>query len=407
MAARDTTVGERGAGKPLPSSPRGRKATRESAAPDVQVFLATLALAAIGLVMVFSASFAKASAFDYTNHDGTYFVKRQGAFLLVGLAAMVVAYRISLRGLRKSAYLWLGVAGALLVGVLIVGVEVHGARRWFDLRLFHFQPSELAKLVVVIAAARFFADRPGQMGRLRAILAPTVMAAAVGLLIVLEHDLGTAVGLVFGLMVLFNLGGARARDLALIGAVGAAAAAVCILMEPYRLERVLSWLNPDEAALGGAYQMSHSKIALGSGGLFGRGLCESRQKYFYLPAASTDCILAILGEEMGFIGCAAVLALFGWIAYRGMTIAHRSGDAFASLLAAGITAMLVIQVALNVAVVTGIIPTTGVPLPLISYGGSGMVFALAGIGLIMNVSRQRAPAPQARAAPRRRTILEM
>lgn len=384
-----------------------RRAPRERAGPDAQVFVATLTLAAIGLVMVFSASFAKAAAFDYTRHDSTFFMKRQAVSLILGMAAMLLAYRLPLRRLRNSAYTWLAVTVLLLMAVLVVGVEVHGARRWFDLKLFRFQPSELAKLAVVIAAARYFADRHGRMGTLRAILAPTAMAGAVALLIVLEHDLGTAVALVFGLMAVFSLGGARLRDLAIVGAVGAGAAVLFILIEPYRLQRIISWLSPRNAALGGAYQMNHSQIALGSGGLFGCGLGESRQKYFYLPAASTDCIFAILGEELGFIGCIGVLALFAWLGYRGMTIAHHAADPFPALLASGITAMLLVQVALNVAVVTGAIPTTGVPLPLISYGGSGLVFTMMGIGLIMSVSRQRTPAPRARGIPRRRTILEM
>jgi cell division protein FtsW len=375
--------------------------------PDAQLFVAALALAAIGLVMVFSASFAKAAEDSFTHHDGTYFMKRQFISLLVGLVALFAAYRTPLHSLRKSAYVWLGATLLLLVAVLVLGREVHGARRWFDLKLFQFQPSELAKLVVVIAAARFFADRPGQMGTLGALAKPLAMAGLVGVLIVAEHDLGTAMVLVMGLMALFSLGGARTRDLAIVAGAGLALLVIAVIVEPYRLARIIAWLHQDETALEGAYQMKASQLALGSGGLFGCGLGESRQKYFYLPAASTDCILAILGEELGFVGCITVVGLFGWLAFRGMSIAHRADDGFAALLAAGLTAMLFVQVALNICVVTGVLPTTGVPLPLISYGGSAMLFTMAGIGLIMNVSRQRQSARQARAAPRRRTILEM
>jgi cell division protein FtsW len=422
MTAAATNPRERRAGKPgsedgkAPKGAVAQAAVREHAGPDAQLFIATLALAAIGLVMVYSASFAKASAFNYTHHDSTYFMKRQAAAFALGLIAMFAAYRVSLPKVQKWAYGLLAVTAILLVAVLLVGVEVHGARRWFDLRVFRFQPSELAKLVVVIVAARFFADHHGRTGAFRALLPPIAMAAAVGLLIVLEHDLGTAIALVGGLMVIFSLGGARLRDLAIVVAVAVVAGIVFTLIEPYRLERVIAWLSTlfpwlfpekEKIALEGAYQMNHSQLALGSGGPFGRGFCESRQKYFYLPAASTDCILAIIGEELGFIGCMALLGLFGWLAYRGMTVAHGAGATFPALLASGLTAMLLVQVAFNVAMVTGMIPTTGVPLPLISYGGTGMVFTLAGIGLIMNVSRRRSAGPRARTAPRRRTILEM
>ena len=244
------------------------------------------------------------------------------------------------------------------------------------------------------------------MRSLGGLAKPLAMAGLVGALIVAEHDLGTAMVVVIGADGALQPGRrARARPGAWWPAPGWRLLVVAILVEPYRMARITSWLHPTDTALERGLPDESSQLALGSGGLFGRGLGESRQKYFYLPAASTDCILAVLGEELGFVGCVRVLGLFGWLAYRGMTIAHRAGDGFAALLAAGLTAMLFVQVALNAAVVTGIIPTTGVPLPLISYGGSAMVFTMAGIGLIMNVSRQRAiraPGPRG-AAPAHHT----
>ena len=187
---------------------------------------------------------------------------------------------------------------------------------------------------------------------------------------------------------MYHLGGAKARHLAIYALVGIACVAIAIRAEPYRWERLMAWLYPERTALTSGYQLRHSVIALGAGGPFGRGLGESREKYSYLPAAETDCIFAVIGEEMGLIGTWGMLALFGLLMWRGMVVSSRASDPYHSLVGAGLTCMIMLQVVINVAVVTGLAPTRGQPLPFVSYGGSSLIFSMAATGVLLNISRQ-------------------
>lgn len=353
---------------------------------DLYIVALTAALVGIGIVAVFSASFAKAAL---SAGDSLYLVKRQALAAVLGVGAMLLVARLNLQRVRLAAYGIAAAAAVLLILVLAFGVNINGARRWFQIGFFHFQPSEFAKLAIVLAVARYALEHPDRMRSLKGLAIPLAGAAAAGLLIVIEPDLGTALMVVALAFLICNFAGARLRHLALYGLVGLVFVVGAVFAEPYRLDRVKSWLHPGDTALTGSYQMRHSVIALGAGGPIGRGLAESREKYSYLPAAETDCIFAIIGEEMGLIGTWGLLALFGLLAWRGLGVSLRAADPFHALLGAGVTSLILAQVILNVAVVTGLLPTKGAPLPFVSYGGSALVFTMAGVGLLLNISRQR------------------
>jgi cell division protein FtsW len=362
---------------------------REEPGFDLSIVALTAALVGIGIVAVFSASFAKAAA---SSMDSFYLVKRQTFAALLGAVAMVAVARLNLTRVRAGAYGILGLAVVVLVAVLGLGREINGAHRWFQIGFFHLQPSEFAKLALLIATARYVLDNPRQMKAMKGLLGPILAAVAFAFLVVIEPDLGTAVVLVLLAFLMYHFGGAKLRHLAVYAAVGMLLISIAILAEPYRRERVISWVHPHTTALGSGYQLRHSVIALGAGGPIGRGLGESREKYSYLPAAETDCIFAIVGEETGLIGTWGLLALFGLLLWRGMATAARAADPYHSLLGAGVTAML-----LNVAVVTGLMPTKGQPLPFVSYGGSSLIFSMAAVGLLLNISRQPKRAASGRA----------
>lgn len=358
---------------------------------DLSIVALTALLAGIGIVAVFSASFAK---YALSSSDAFYLVKRQALAAFLGAVVMVAVSRLNLERVRASAYVILGIAVVALVAVLKVGAEINGAHRWFQIGFFHLQPSEFAKLALIIAASRYVLDNSRNLRSVTGLAAPIAAAGALAFLVMIEPDLGTAVVIFLLAFLVYHLGGAKMRHLAVYATVGLFCIAIAILASPYRRERVWAWLFPHKTAMDSGYQLRHSVIALGAGGPFGRGLGESREKYSYLPAAETDCIFAIIGEETGLIGTWGLLAIFGLLLWRGMTCAVRAADPYHSLLATGVTAMLLIQVILNVAVVTGLMPTKGQPLPFVSYGGSSLVLSMAAAGLLLNISRH----PQGRLA---------
>jgi len=359
---------------------------RDSRAFDLSIVALTAALVGIGIVAVFSASFAKeAAAF----RDTMYYVKRQVAAATIGAIGMLLMAHLNLSHLRRLAYHAAIVAFVALLLVLVFGVEINGARRWFQIGFFHLQPSEFAKLVAIVAVARYAVERPRELRTLRGLAWPMVGAGVLVLPVIVE-DLGSAVVIMALAFLVAVFGGARWRDLRVFAALGLVLVAIFILIAPYRLQRVIDHFHPDpNKALGSRYQVRHSVIALGAGGLVGRGLGESSEKYCYLPAAETDCIFAIIGEEAGLIGTWGLLALFALLGWRGLVASQRAANPFHSLIAAGVTAMIILQVIINVAVVTGLAPTKGAPLPFVSYGGSALLFNMIGIGLLLNVTRQR------------------
>jgi len=381
------------------SLPQPTPAPEEGRGPDPWVLAATLGLVALGVAMVFSASVPSATA----GRSGDIFraLRREAVVVGMGLAAMLAASRMSLQWLRSRAGMLLALTIGLLVAVIFLGREVNGARSWFAIpgTGLSFQPSEMAKIVLVIAAARYFARLPRGLSNWRRALPPFMMLLVVTLLVAAEPDMGTAAVIVAAMLVYYHIAGARLRHILAAGSLGLVGAAAMVWHHPYQLRRILDFFAGSEVNLGGGYQRMRALIALGSGGVTGRGYLSGVEKYFYLPASSTDSILAVIGEELGMIATWAVIAAFLLLVWRGMTIAGRAPDRFSGLVAAGVTCVIGVQALLNIAVVTGSIPATGVPLPFVSYGGSSLFFALIGIGLLLNVSRTAAPARAGAARP--------
>lgn len=369
----------------------------ETPAWDLRLLVPTLALVSIGVAMVFSAGMPYATGSD----NVFYYLIREIIFLLLGLAGMIVAARISLNRLQKRALFLLGFAVALLVGLRFFGIEVNGAKSWYELPIpglrLRFQPSEFAKLALVIALARYFTKFPHGLRRAGQFLPPLAMLGVICGLICKEPDLGTVAVIGMAMLAFFHLAGAKFRHIAALA--GLAAGAVALKMESYQWQRIWDWIHPTaEAEAEGNYQITRALTALGSGGLTGRGYCASIEKYFYLPESTTDAILAVIGEELGVIATWLVVALFAYLVLRGLQVAAQAEDRFSGLVAAGVTCLLGIQALLNIAVVTGCAPTTGVTLPFVSYGGSSLFFSLVGMGLLLNVARHPRPSLPARSA---------
>ncbi len=357
--------------------------------PDALLLASVAFLLALGLVMVFSASSATAySAY----HDTAYFLKRQLAFLLIGLAFAYAAYRVDYRRLPSIAPAVLIVTLLLLVVTLIphVGFAAGGAQRWLGLRAISFQPSEFAKLSLVLFAAAKLAKLGPRVQSLSKgvwpVLFITLLLAGP---VFLEPDMGTASIYVFTAFALLFTAGARLEHLVMCALAMLPGIAIAIGSSRYRLERILAFLHPWKDPQNTGFHIVQSLLALGTGGLFGVGLGASRQKYFYLPAAHTDFIFSVLGEELGMLGCLTVIALFLLFAIRGVTLGLKAPDRFGMLLAIGCTFLTIIQAFINVGVVTSSWPVTGVPLPFISFGGSSLIVSLIAAGLIANVGRYR------------------
>ena len=345
--------------------------------------LVTLGLVAFGLVMVYSASSARALL---SSDAPSYYLKRQAIYALMGLVALVVLSRFDFHRLRHATQPLLAVTFVLLVAVLAIGTAVNGARRWIPIGFMNFQPSELAKLVLALWTAALLARRPAPrtLGELAKPIGVVVGLACA--LILVEPDLGTAIAIAIMVSAILVVSGTRLRLLASAASIAVGIVLLAIWLEPYRRERIFSFLDPWHDPQGAGFQAVQSMIALGSGGVFGVGLGESVQKIYYLPEASTDMIFAIVGEELGLIGAAGVIAAFAVFAYAGFNIALRCRDPFGKRLAAGITALICGQAAVNVSAVMGIAPLTGIPLPFVSYGGSSLVVGLAAVGILLNIA---------------------
>jgi cell division protein FtsW len=359
------------------------------AAIDRTLLVVTLLLLAVGVVMVYSAS----SAVGLSRYeDAGYFLKRQLLWVVCGLAAMAVTARLNVWGWQRLAFPLLLVVGALLALVLApsFGAEVNGARRWLRLGGWSVQPSELAKLAVICYLARYVARHAGRIGDFwRGLLPPLLISGTIVALVLAEPDLGTAVVIAALTLVLLFVGRARLSHLG--GLVLAAVPALVILIaaSPYRRQRLLAFLDPWEDPQASGFQIVQSFLAIGSGRVGGLGLGESRQKLLFLPEPHTDFIYSVIGEELGLIGCLAVLILFVLFVWRGLVIARRAEEPFIRSLAVGITAMIGLQALLNMAVVTGLLPTKGLTLPFLSYGGSSLVVDLAAVGILLAIGRQQ------------------
>lgn len=357
---------------------------------DLVIFFGVIILLGIGTIMVFSSSSVKT---ELQFGDSLYFLKRQLVWAALGLVAMLAVSKVDYWRWRPLArpilYLSLGLLAVVLIAQ--VGQVAGGSRRWLGVGPLTFQPSEAAKLALIIYFSHALAEGRERLTRFVQGVLPhlAVLGLAFGL-ILLQPDLGTAVAIGGTFMVLLFVSGVPIIHLVMMALAAVPAVAWMVFGEEYRRRRFLAFLNPREDPLGAGYHIIQSLYALGSGGLFGLGLGRSRQKLFYLPGQHTDFIFAVLGEELGFIGGFTLLVLFFLFAWRGYRIAITAPDVFSSLLATGITTMVVLQVIVNVGVVTSTLPITGIPLPFISYGGSSLIFTLVGVGILLNISKYTA-----------------
>ena len=345
--------------------------------------LVTLALVAFGMVMVYSATSASAAI---GGGNPVYYLKRQGIYAALGLVLMAAASRLDFRILRRLAPVLVVASLGLLLAVLVIGQSVNGARRWLTFGPAVFQPSELAKIALAVWAASYLTRRrPPQ--NLHELWRPIGLLTAVFCaLLLVEPDLGTAIAIVAMLAAMLLVAGTPTRTLGAGLGIASALGLIAIWFEPYRRARLFSFLNPWQDAQGAGFQTVQAMIGLGSGGIFGVGLGQSVQKVNYLPEAHTDMIFAIIGEELGLVGAAAVIAAYCGFAYIGLKIALGCKDPFGKRLAAGLTVLVCGQAAINLAAVMGLAPLTGIPLPFVSYGGSSLVVALTSVGILLNIA---------------------
>ncbi|MNR80565.1 Lipid II flippase FtsW [compost metagenome] len=346
-----------------------------------------------GMVMVYSASISLPDSPKYARYDNAHFLTRQAMFISVSLIAGLLAFRVRIETWQKLApYLFVATL-ILLVLVLVPGVGkgVNGARRWLSFKVFNLQPSELMKLFVVLYAADYTVRKQQYMHKLTKGFMPMTLAIGfVGLLLLLEPDLGAFGVIVCIAMGILFLGGINGIWFGGIGATLVGIFSMVIILSPWRRERIFAYLNPweEENALGKAYQLSHSLIAFGRGELFGVGLGGSVEKLHYLPEAHTDFLLAVIGEELGFVGVLVVVALFYWIIKRAFEIGRQAiaiDLTFAGLTAKGIGIWIGVQAFINMGVNLGLLPTKGLTLPLMSYGGSGVLINCIGLAILLRI----------------------
>ncbi|AWI12069.1 MULTISPECIES: stage V sporulation protein E [Bacillaceae] len=355
--------------------------------PDFILVIVILALLSLGLIMVYSASAVWA---DYRFDDSFYFAKRQLLFAIIGLIAMFFIMNIDYWTWRSWSKVILITCFVLLIAVLIPGIGNvrNGSRSWIGVGAFSIQPSEFMKLAMIIYLAKFLSENQKNITSFKKGLVPSLgLVFTAFALIMLQPDLGTGTVMVGTCLIMIFVSGARIVHFIGLGLIGLAGFVGLIAAAPYRIKRITAFLDPWEDPLGSGFQTIQSLYAIGPGGLFGLGLGQSRQKFFYLPEPQTDFIFAILAEELGFIGGAFVLLLFALLLWRGIRTALNAPDLYGSFLAVGIISMVAFQVMINIGVVINLIPVTGITLPFFSYGGSSLTLMLMAMGILLNISR--------------------
>ena len=348
---------------------------------NLSLFISVIVLSLFGLLMVYSSSSVWA---EYKFSDPFKYVKNQGIFLMLGIIIMYIVSKIDYKNYSKIFL----ICFTLIILVLFVGTERNGSKSWFGIGSFGIQPSEFMKLAMIIFTSKYLYNNRKDIGNIKKGVMPIIgLTLIIFLLIMLQPDFGTGVILVMGVIGLLFVGGVDLKFFLKIGILGVVGIVGLIIAAPYRLKRILSFLNPWSDPLGSGFQIIQSLYAIGPGGLFGYGLGGSRQKHFYLPEPQTDFIFSIISEEFGFMGVLIVSSLFAFIIYESIKIALKCEDLFGKYLAFGIIFMLGFQAVLNLSVVIGLIPVTGVTLPFLSYGGSSLLITLASMGIILNISR--------------------
>ncbi len=357
--------------------------------PDIILLLVTLILVTVGTVMIYSSSSVIAAE---RFGDGYYFLKKQILFVVFGLGVMVILSKIPYRYFRKVAYLSILLSIALLSLLLIpqMGIRVGGATRWLDVGVFSFQVTELVKVCLVLFLAHFLTKKEEHIREFsRGFVAPFIITSIIICLVLLQPDFGTAAIMVMILIFMFYLAGNRILHLTGLVTLLVPAGFILITHKGYRLERFMSFLDPWKDPMKSGFQIIQSLLSFGSGGMFGTGLGNGMQKLFYLPEPHTDFILSVIAEETGFIGVTIVIILFAILVFQGFIISYTAADLFGTLLASGLTIIIALEVVINMAAVMGLIPTKGLVLPFISYGGTSLIMSLATVGLLLNISSCR------------------
>ena len=358
--------------------------------PDLILIFLTAILVIVGILMVFSASSATSAMLDDCNNDPYFYLKKQFIYAILGAVFFFLAYKVDLQKLGKFSFVGLLGCLVLLILVLIpgIGIATMGARRWLGYGFFTFQPAEFAKIFCILYLADYLSRRGEKIRDLVKFISIVIIIFVVIGLIEAEPDLGTAVSIFITMLAMLFVSGARWQPLATM--ITASATLVIFKLftgHSYRMERMKAFINPWKDSQGSGYHVCQSLIAVGSGGLTGLGLGQSRQKFFYLPEQYTDFIFAVLGEELGLIGTLCIVVAFIMFMYRGFKIASQTSNLFMRLLAVGCTFMITFQAFMNMGVVVGIVPCTGIPLPFISFGGSSLIACMIMSGLLLNVSK--------------------
>lgn len=354
---------------------------------DKVMLAVALILAGLGILMVYSASAIRAQ-----EHfgDPLFFLKRQVVWAVVGVVVLITVLGQDYRQLERWAPLLYLLSVLLLIVVLVpgIGTKVNGARRWLRFASLSFQPAEFAKFGLILYLSRLLAKKGGRIREFKDGLLPLfILSALIVGLIALQPNYGTALVIFVSVGALLFVAGTRIAHLSLVGLVLAPLAGVLLMQAPHVRGRVVAMMDPTQASPRFLYQINQSQLALGRGGSLGTGLGDGMQKLFYLPEPHTDFIFAIVGEELGFAGAIGVLVLFGLLLWRGIRIGLKASDPFGCYLAVGVTSLIVIQAAVNVAMVVGLLPTTGLPLPFLSFGGTSLVMTLFGVGVLLSISR--------------------
>jgi len=352
------------------------------------IFIITFLLSVIGIVMVASASIAVGSQYF---SDPYWFIRRQAIWWVISFIAFIIFSRINYKFYSRVSIFFILISVALLAVVLIPGVAqiIGGGRRWIDLYFFSLQPSELAKMALIIFISDSLNKRYREKPVFKNLLWPSfIILLIVTLLVFLEPDFGAVVIIWITVFILFFIGNVRWPHMLGLGSIGIVTLVAYMFMEDYRRERIFAFLNRTAESSGVNFQVNQSLIALGSGNIFGLGLGNSIQKYSYLPEANTDFIFAIIGEEFGITGTMVIIALFLLLAFFGIRVCLRTQDYFGRTIAGAITGMIIAQAVINICVVVGLIPVTGLTLPFISFGGSSLLTCMVSIGILLNISRQ-------------------
>ena len=354
---------------------------------DLVIFYTTIALVFFGIVMVFSASYVQAS---FKHQDGYFFLKRDIIYAILGFVGMMFMSNIDYTFWKKNSLpLCIFTVICLALVLTPLGIEANGAKRWLGIGGATFQPSDIAKFVTIVITAKVIEKRYENIKSLTKGVIPILIIPSIFfILIMLQPNMSTAGTLIIVVFIMLFVAGMNMKFVLSMLAAGVGLFAVLVIAEPYRLKRFTAFLDPFQDPLGSGYQVIQSLYAIGSGGLFGLGLGKSRQKYFYIPEPQNDFIFAIIGEELGLVGCILVIMLFVILVYRCVKIALKSKDIFACMVVIGIGAQIGIQAAFNIAVATSSMPATGVALPFISYGGTSLTVLMGEIGIVLNISKK-------------------